>query len=101
LDFSGIPGYLDNYEDWRGEIPRFHGLNDSPISHVTSFIDVVSKLNIVHEDVKMKMFIMALDFLEDGIFLLVWKNWWWIVNRRSIYRSARLPRNQNTTFLLL
>jgi hypothetical protein len=49
-------------------IPRFHGLNNSPISHVTSFIDVVSKLNIVHENVKMKMFITSLDFLEDEIF---------------------------------
>ena len=49
-------------------IPRFHGLNNSPISHVTSFIDVVSKLNVVHENVKMKMFITSLDFLEDEIF---------------------------------
>lgn len=79
MDFSGIPGYPDNYEDWRGEIPRFHGLNDSPISHVTSFIDVVSKLNIVHEDVQMKMFIMALDFLEDEIFY-----WYGKIGRRKM-----------------
>jgi hypothetical protein len=43
---------------------RFHGLKDSPIWHITSFINVISKLNIVHEDVKMKLFILSLDFLE-------------------------------------
>jgi hypothetical protein len=67
LDFSGIQGYPNNYQDWREELPRFHGLSDSPLSHISSFIDVISKLNINHEDVKMKMFILSLDFLEDEI----------------------------------
>jgi hypothetical protein len=39
--------------------------------HVASFIDVLSKLNVVHEDVKMKMFIISLDFLKDEV-----SNWY-------------------------
>jgi hypothetical protein len=53
LDFLGIHGYPNDCEDKREELPRFHGLKDSPILHITSFIDVISKLNIVHEEVKM------------------------------------------------
>jgi hypothetical protein len=67
LDFSRIQGYPNNYQDWRDELPRFHGLGDSPFSHISSFIDVISKLNISHEYVKTKMFILSLDFVEDEI----------------------------------
>jgi hypothetical protein len=56
-----------HYQYWRDKLPRFHGLSDSPTLHISSFIDIISKLNINHEDVKMNMFILSLDFLEDEI----------------------------------
>jgi hypothetical protein len=60
-------GYPNDYQDLRDKLPRFHGPSDSPASHISSFSDVISKLNINHKDVKMKMFLLSLDFLEDEI----------------------------------
>jgi hypothetical protein len=67
LNFSGIQGYPNNYEYWREELTIFHGPSDSPFSHISSFIDVISKLNINCEDIKMKMSIFSLYFIEDDI----------------------------------
>jgi hypothetical protein len=64
LDFHAYP---NNYQYWRDEIPRFHGFSDSPFSHIFSFIDVISNINIIHEDVKMNMLIFSLNFLKDEI----------------------------------
>jgi len=68
LDFLGFPGYPNDCEDRREQLPKFHGLKDLPVLCITSFIDVISNLNIVHKDVKMKTFILSLDFLGDEIF---------------------------------
>jgi hypothetical protein len=79
LDFSRILEYPNDYEDWREDIPKFHGFRDSPTFHVTSFINIVLELNIFHEDVTMKMFILSFDFLEDEIF-----DWHAKLGRRKI-----------------
>jgi hypothetical protein len=65
LDFSGIQGYPNDFQNWRGKLPRFHGLCDSPNSHISSFSDVILKLNINHKYVYMKMLLLSLDFFYD------------------------------------
>jgi hypothetical protein len=88
LDFSGIPSYPnyfnDDYDDWRKGIPKFLGHKDSPMLHVTSFIDALSKLNVVHEDVKMKILMTSLDFLEDEVF-----DWYEKFGRKEISSLAK------------
>jgi hypothetical protein len=88
LDFSGIPRYPnyfnDDYDDWRKGIPKFLGHKDPPMLHVTSFIDALSKLNVVHEDVKMKILMTSLDFLEDEVF-----DWYEKFGRKEISSLAK------------
>ena len=63
LDFRGIPG-IPNEEldsDVSRYTPFFHGKGDSTILHITSFIEVVTKFNIVHEDNWMQIFVSTLD----------------------------------------
>jgi hypothetical protein len=52
--------------------------------HVTSFIDALSKLNVVHEDVKMKILMTSLDFLEDEVF-----DWYEKFGRKEISSLAK------------
>jgi hypothetical protein len=88
LDFSGIPRYPnyfnDDYDDWRKGIPKFLGHKDSPMLHVTSSIDALSKLIVVHKDVKMKILMTSLDFLEDGVF-----DWYEKFGRKEVSSLAK------------
>jgi len=67
LDFLEVHGYPNGYGYWREELLRFLGHKYSPTLHISFFIDIISKLNVNNEDVKMKMFLLSLYFLEDEI----------------------------------
>ena len=52
LDFSSILGYPDELSPkWIKHTPKFQGHNDSTTLYVTSFMELISDLNVVHEDV--------------------------------------------------
>jgi hypothetical protein len=47
-------------------------ISDSATLHVTSFIELISDLNVVHEDVMMKMFVLTLeDDALNGLMIVV------------------------------
>ena len=74
IDFSDIPGF-PNFSFDPNEIydytPSFRGKRDSSISHITSFIKVLIKFNVLHEDDWMVVFANTLGedvfewFFED------------------------------------
>ena len=63
LDFSGVSRYPNQFHgnDWKKCIPKFHRHKDSVEWHIISFMGAISKLNVVHEDVKMNKFQVSLD----------------------------------------
>jgi hypothetical protein len=66
LDFLSIMGYSNDYEDWREYITKFYGRKYSSILHVTSFNNTLSKLNIVHEHVKINVTFIVIGNLSPG-----------------------------------
>ena len=63
LNFSGVSGYPSQLhgfapykDDWKKCIPKFYVHEDSVEWHFISFMQGISKLNVVIEVVKMKMF---------------------------------------------
>jgi hypothetical protein len=55
---------------WTEHLPRFHGDTHLAAHHVASFMDYISKLNVEHEDVMMRMFSHSLvgdakDWFKD------------------------------------
>lgn len=62
MDFSNIDGYPNEYLDgWANDIPIFHGVEDLTFHNVKSFMEHISKFEVVHEDVLMKWFHRSLD----------------------------------------
>ena len=65
--FSSVLEYLNQLSPprWAFErAPKFHGHLHLATQHVTSFIDYISDLNVVHEDVIMKLFVISME--EDA-----------------------------------
>ena len=56
LDFSHIPGTLDEfqYELWEIHSPIFYG--DYLVEFISEFLEFITWCNIVHEDVMITMF---------------------------------------------
>lgn len=60
LDFLGIPRYSNkNPLRWAEHLPTFCGDAHLAAHHVASFMDYISKVNVEHEDVVMRMFHIA------------------------------------------
>lgn len=70
LDFLGILGCLNKLPPpgWVEHIPKFHGHPHLAAQHVTSFIDFILDLYVVHEDVIMRMFAHTMEESADYCF---------------------------------
>jgi hypothetical protein len=58
IDFSNVPGFpheRPNVES--GSIPNFYGYDDSTIVHILSFMEFISIIGIIHEDVVIILFV--------------------------------------------
>lgn len=68
LDFLSILGYLTKLPSPVGSkcIIKFHKHNGSTTPHVTSFIEFISDISVVHENVMMKMFAHTFEDKVDA-----------------------------------
>ena len=66
-DFSkivGFPNPVPSRDEWECNIPRFRGEDwEVPAEHLLDFHDRIHRLQIVHEDVQIKLF----GYLLEGI----------------------------------
>jgi hypothetical protein len=62
FDVEGIPGYPNELPpNWKDSIPKYDGDCNFAISHVTSFLEFISSINVTHEDVLMRLFVYSLE----------------------------------------
>jgi hypothetical protein len=59
-DFSqivGFPNALPDRDQWENFLPEFHAtISEVPAEHLLDFHEVIHRLNIMHEDVQIKLF---------------------------------------------
>jgi hypothetical protein len=64
-DFSsivGFPNQVPTRDEWENSLPRFHGEEwEVPAEHLLDFHEFIDRLEIVHEDVKIKLFKFSLE----------------------------------------
>ena len=64
-DFSkivGFPNPVPSRDEWERSIPRFWGEEwEVPVEHLLDFHDFIHRLEIVHEDVQIKIFRYSLE----------------------------------------
>ena len=64
-DFSsivGFPNQVPSRDEWENSLPRFHGEEwEVPAEHLLDFHEFIDRLEIVHEDVKIKLFKFSLE----------------------------------------
>ena len=62
FDFSNIPGYLNKFNQHRclKSIPIFHKDEDTIVTHVTKFKEVLVTWDITKEDTIIQLFMMSL-----------------------------------------
>jgi hypothetical protein len=57
-----IPGYPNHCPtEWRENCPKFDGDPALAVTHVVNYMKYVSSLNVLHEDVLMKIFMSSLE----------------------------------------
>jgi hypothetical protein len=63
IDVEKIPKYSHKLplKWWEKKIPKFDGDALFATQHITSSLKFVSKLNIIHEDVFIKIFVYSLE----------------------------------------
>ena len=68
LDFSHIPGHPHQYvikDDWKALFPLFHEYKYQAATHIWAFMQFLQGNNIIHEDIKMKFFLLSLNFKDN------------------------------------
>jgi hypothetical protein len=64
-DFSsivGFPNQVPTRDEWENSLPRFRGEEwEVPAEHLLDFHEFINRLEIVHEDVQIKLFKFSLD----------------------------------------
>jgi hypothetical protein len=56
LDVQNIPGYPNHFSiEWRENFPKFNGDPALAVTHVMNYMKYASSLNVLHEDVLMKI----------------------------------------------
>jgi hypothetical protein len=59
-DFSkivGFPNPVPSRDEWENSLPRFRGEEwEVPAEHLLDFHDLIHRLQIIHEDVQIKIF---------------------------------------------
>ena len=57
----GYPHQLDNDNDGKVLLPKFHEYEYEASMHILMFKGFLMKSNIIHEDVRMKLCVLSLD----------------------------------------
>jgi hypothetical protein len=64
-DFSsivGFPNQVPSRDEWENSLPRFHGEEwEVPAEHLLDFHDYMHRLQVVHEDVQIRLFCFSLE----------------------------------------
>ena len=74
LDFSHIPGYPHQYtieDDGKALFPLFHEYKYQATTHIWAFLQFLQGNNIIHEDIKMKLFFLSLN-LQENLNVINW-----------------------------
>ena len=74
MDFSHILGYPHQYvinDDGKALFPLFHEYKYHAATHVWAFMQFLHVSNIIHEDNRMKLFLLSLH-LEDNLAVMNW-----------------------------
>ena len=62
IDVQNIPGYPNHCStEWRASCPKFNGDLALAVTHVVNYVKYASSLNVLHEDVLMKIFVFSLE----------------------------------------
>jgi hypothetical protein len=62
FDVQDIPGYPNHCSPkWRESCPKFDGDPALAVTHVMNYMKYASSLNVLHEDVLMKIFVSSLE----------------------------------------
>ena len=62
LDIHNIPRYPNHYSlEWRESCPKFNGDLALAFTHVVNYMKYASSLDVMHEDVLMKIFVSSLE----------------------------------------
>ena len=75
MDFSRIPGFPHKYAIQDGEkalFPLFQQYKYHAATNVQAFMQFIQASNIVHEDIRMRLFLLSLH-IEDNLLV---KNWY-------------------------
>jgi hypothetical protein len=68
LDIKNVLGYPNQFSpDWGDNCPKFDGDLSSVITHVVKFLKYTSDINVIHEDVLIRLFLLSLEARQ--------KNW--------------------------
>jgi hypothetical protein len=64
-DFSsivGFPNQVPTRDEWENSLPRFRGEEwEVPAEHLLDFHDYMHRLQVVHEDVQIRLFFFSLE----------------------------------------
>jgi hypothetical protein len=62
IDVQNIPGYPNYFPtEWRESCPKFSGDPTLAVTHVVNYMRYASSINVLHEDVLMKIFVSSLE----------------------------------------
>jgi hypothetical protein len=62
LGIKDIIGYPNHFSlDWVYDCPKFNGDPTLAITHIVRFLKYTSKINVIHEDVLIKLFLVSLE----------------------------------------
>jgi hypothetical protein len=62
LIFSNIPGFPNEQPNVDlSTIPNFYGHDDSDTLHILSFMEFISNIGIIHEDVVIRLFLRSFE----------------------------------------
>lgn len=60
VDLKGVHGYPNHYSpNWLDDLHRYDGDPSLAIPHIENFLRNISKINVTHEDVMMKIFVYS------------------------------------------
>ena len=83
-DFSSIAGFpnpIPTRDEWENSLPRFQGEEwEVPAEHLLDFHDYMHRLQVVHEDVQIRLFCFSLEGIAS--------DWYWSLPRASVSSLA-------------
>jgi hypothetical protein len=68
FDVQDIPGYPNHFPtEWRENCPKFNGDPTLAVTHAVNYMKYASSLNVLHEDVLMKIFVSSLETSQRNL----------------------------------